>query len=366
MRAKLKGYLIAVGALALVAALACSGDGPAAAPTAVPPVQAPATTATQAPSAPSPAATATQAPPAPAPAATVAKTQAPTEVSADIKNSTLRDIEVPVGTTVTWTNRDLAIHTTTSGAPGAQTEAWDSPILQQGDSFSFTFDEVGSFPYFCRVHGVAMTATLTVVAAGGSAPAPAAATAATPTPAPTSTAAPTSTPVPSTSTAVPSTSTPVPPTATPAAITASPTSAAGAPTATATPIPPTSTPVPPTATPEPTPEPITAKIENFAHLDITVSVGTTVTWVNDDPAPHTTTSGTPANQTAEWDSGNLSTGEQFSLTFNQVGTFAYFCKIHPSMTATVTVSQSGSASVGGSSSGGSSSGGGGAGGYSYP
>lgn len=54
-----------------------------------------------------------------------------------------------------------------------------------------------------------------------------------------------------------------------------------------------------------------------------VSVGTEVTWINDDSAPHTVTSDTQV-----WDSGTLNTGEDFSFKFDQAGTFPYFCTIH--------------------------------------
>lgn len=56
-------------------------------------------------------------------------------------------IEIPVGTTVTWTNQDSAPHTTT-----ANDGTWDSAVLEQGDSFSFTFDTAGTFDYICNIH----------------------------------------------------------------------------------------------------------------------------------------------------------------------------------------------------------------------
>lgn len=65
-------------------------------------------------------------------------------------------IEIPVGTTVTWTNNDTAGHTTTS-----TDGAWDSKILNTGDSFSYTFDEAGTFPYVCSLHP-RMTAQIVV------------------------------------------------------------------------------------------------------------------------------------------------------------------------------------------------------------
>jgi plastocyanin len=64
--------------------------------------------------------------------------------------------------------------------------------------------------------------------------------------------------------------------------------------------------------------------------------------VNLDAAPHTTTAGTPSDPLPDqWDSGTLQTNVSFTFTFDQAGTFVYFCRIHPSMQATVTVTASG-------------------------
>ena len=56
-------------------------------------------------------------------------------------------LEIPVGTTVTWTNSDTSQHTAT-----ANNGAFDSGILAQGDTFSFTFTEPGTFDYICSLH----------------------------------------------------------------------------------------------------------------------------------------------------------------------------------------------------------------------
>lgn len=63
-------------------------------------------------------------------------------------------IEITLGTTVTWINRDPALHTVTSGVTGDDNtgEFFDSPELQTGQEFSHTFDETGLYPYFCRFH----------------------------------------------------------------------------------------------------------------------------------------------------------------------------------------------------------------------
>ncbi|MEA2525033.1 MAG: hypothetical protein QOF73_2260 [Thermomicrobiales bacterium] len=56
-------------------------------------------------------------------------------------------LEIPVGTTVTWTNAGEAPHTAT-----ADGGAFDSGTIDPGGSFSFTFDEAGEFAYHCEIH----------------------------------------------------------------------------------------------------------------------------------------------------------------------------------------------------------------------
>jgi plastocyanin len=70
----------------------------------------------------------------------------------------------------------------------------------------------------------------------------------------------------------------------------------------------------------------------FASPAITVKRGTTVTWVNDDDIPHTVV----ANDKS-FKSKVLDTGDRFSVTFNKAGQIAYFCSLHPRMTAKVIV-----------------------------
>lgn len=61
-------------------------------------------------------------------------------------------LEVKVGTKVTWTNKDTAQHTATSGTPSAKDGKWDSGALASGAAFTFTFTQAGTFSYFCTVH----------------------------------------------------------------------------------------------------------------------------------------------------------------------------------------------------------------------
>jgi amicyanin len=75
-------------------------------------------------------------------------------------------------------------------------------------------------------------------------------------------------------------------------------------------------------------------IANFAYApsNIQVSAGTTVTWTNQDTAPHTVTL-----KNGMKDSGWLRQGQSFSYTFTTPGTFDYYCTVHPTMVARVTV-----------------------------
>jgi len=82
---------------------------------------------------------------------------------------------------------------------------------------------------------------------------------------------------------------------------------------------------------------VTIKDMAFAPGDITIKKGTTVTWTNQDTVGHDVT---PVKPTSEFkQSEMLSKGESYSVTFNTVGTFAYFCTPHPFMKAQVTVTE---------------------------
>ena len=83
---------------------------------------------------------------------------------------------------------------------------------------------------------------------------------------------------------------------------------------------------------------MTVSIRDFSFNpgQITVAPGTTVTWTNEGPSPHTTTA-----DDGSWDSGTLQQGEDFSFTFDKPGTYTYHCSIHPDMTASVKVSGGG-------------------------
>jgi plastocyanin len=73
---------------------------------------------------------------------------------------------------------------------------------------------------------------------------------------------------------------------------------------------------------------------SFGPAALTVHVGDTVTWTNQDQAPHdvtTTSAPVPLH------SPTLSTGQSWTYTFTQPGAYAYICSIHPDMKARITV-----------------------------
>ena len=81
---------------------------------------------------------------------------------------------------------------------------------------------------------------------------------------------------------------------------------------------------------------------NPGVFGVSVPPGTTITWTNNGPTPHTTTS-----DTGEWDSGLLNAGDSFTHTFNDTGVFWYFCRPHPWMRGTITIDPNAPAPAGG-------------------
>lgn len=90
----------------------------------------------------------------PAPRAAERTTAAATRSAALTKQVRIKDfafepatLEVPVGSTVTWTNADEDTHTVTSSSG-----AFSSPGLDGGETFSRTFAATGAYSYFCALH----------------------------------------------------------------------------------------------------------------------------------------------------------------------------------------------------------------------
>jgi len=76
------------------------------------------------------------------------------------------------------------------------------------------------------------------------------------------------------------------------------------------------------------------RIDNFSFtpMELTIAPGTQVTWVNKDDVPHTVIS-----VDHKFKSQALDTDEKFSFTFQDAGTYEYFCSVHPKMTGKIIV-----------------------------
>ena len=62
-------------------------------------------------------------------------------------------VTIPMGGTVTWENNDTAAHTATGGsATEGPSGVFDSSLIMAGSSFSHTFEDAGTYDYFCMVH----------------------------------------------------------------------------------------------------------------------------------------------------------------------------------------------------------------------
>ncbi|CZQ80353.1 cupredoxin [Trichococcus palustris] len=69
---------------------------------------------------------------------------------------------------------------------------------------------------------------------------------------------------------------------------------------------------------------------DFSPKEMTIKKGTTLTWINKDGPTHNIVGDA-------FKSGDLKTGDTFEFTFNETGTFAYHCGLHPNMTGTIIV-----------------------------
>ncbi|MFY9301393.1 MAG: plastocyanin/azurin family copper-binding protein [Candidatus Nitrosotenuis sp.] len=82
----------------------------------------------------------------------------------------------------------------------------------------------------------------------------------------------------------------------------------------------------------------TGNVGFYIPLNLEVSRGTTVIWINDDNIQHTVVSqDEKGNVIPLFNSKALKTGERFAHKFNEAGTYHYFCTIHPWRVGLVTV-----------------------------
>jgi nitrite reductase (NO-forming) len=79
--------------------------------------------------------------------------------------------------------------------------------------------------------------------------------------------------------------------------------------------------------------------EPYNPSPLSVPVGTTVTWINNDNTGHTVTEGNPSGNTPPngFDSGILAPGKTFTHTFDKPGTVQYYCTLHPTMLGEIIV-----------------------------
>jgi plastocyanin len=224
-------------------------------------------------------------------------------------------LTVTVGDSVTWVNNSVASHTVTgchpsaclgNGPHGGDRRGLSSPKIDaSGGTFSFTFARPGTYNYYSAVDSYAvMHGTITVV--------PVATT--------TTTAASTT----STTAATPR----APNSRAPAATTPQSANAATVPVAIQN-------------------SGACGQIFCFSPQTLTVTSGTQVTWTNMTSVGHTVTRcttgacpvGAGTGTDAAFGSGDFGAGQTFSVTFQNVGTYIYYCQIHgyPVMHGTITV-----------------------------
>lgn len=221
-------------------------------------------------------------------------------------------ITIGVGETVSWSNDDNVAHTVTSGTPSSGADGlWDSGLIMQGDSFDFTFNDEGTFSYFCIVHPwmtgeviVGETEEMPAVEEPEPQPEPQMETETEPEPEPELDSPPeteSETPISSAMPRLP--------------ITQNVEIAVGS------------------GVPG-----CEENNECFVPYSLEVQVKDTVVWENADSASHTVTAGTSADgPSGVFDSGLILAGATFEFTFDESGTYPYFCMVHPWMTGEIIV-----------------------------
>jgi|GEM_PF-797196 len=204
-------------------------------------------------------------------------------ISVDIKNFIFNPnaITVIAGTTVVWTNHDAAPHTVTSTRG-----IFDSGVMDEGETFSYTFRDPGTYDYSCMIHPY-MKAKVIVTPSGGLRPAGAGVSRSEGALAEVSRAE-----VSRAEESIP-------------------------------------------AVNQGQSVLVEIKKNTYDPDSITVPVGTQVVWRNFDSVPHTVT-----GTNGLFDSGVVDHGKNFSYTFQDPGTYDYSCMIHPYMKAKVIVTPS--------------------------
>lgn len=71
---------------------------------------------------------------------------------------------------------------------------------------------------------------------------------------------------------------------------------------------------------------------SFHPEDLKIRAGDSVVWTNDDIVPHTATA-----RDSSWGTGLLNAGQRKEVRFDSAGSVEYFCRLHPSMVATIQI-----------------------------
>ncbi len=203
-------------------------------------------------------------------------------------------LKIQVGDTVSWSNDDSAAHTVTSGTPDRIDGVFDSGLFMSENTFDFTFDRAGTYPYFCMVHPwmlgeVIVNETFDVehgIDVGE--------------PNPTTEPVPVEEPAPE----------PTEKRAGPVEVTMAKGSSSPG-----------------------------CETTNECYLPHTAEIysGEPIVWINTDSAAHTVTSGLPAAYNGLFDSGMITPNGIWENVFTDIGEFDYHCMLHPWMTGKVIV-----------------------------
>ena len=213
-------------------------------------------------------------------------------------------LEIQAGDTVSWSNDDTAAHTVTSGTPDGPDGVFDSSLFMAGNTFEFTFDESGTYSYFCMVHPwmigeiiVNEIEEMIVQEIAVGEPNPSG-------------------------------------------------------------IEPEVIPVEPVIVPAPESEPTEKRAapvqvtmaqgsgipgcettnECFLPYQVEIYSGEPVVWINADSAAHTVTSGLPGIPDAIFNSEMIMSNQTWEFVFTDSGEYDYYCMVHPWMTGKVVVS----------------------------
>ena len=73
-------------------------------------------------------------------------------VNLAIQNFAHSTVEINSGESITWVNADGVPHTVTSGSSGVAEDLFDSSQFGPGQTFTYRFDEAGTFPFTCTIH----------------------------------------------------------------------------------------------------------------------------------------------------------------------------------------------------------------------